>query len=321
MAKPKMPVMGGTQRDWDKHWRHWRHRLWAGQTQAVQGLLWAVAAGLLLCTLNTVVRSITLNLNVYQSLFLRYLFGLVVILPLLRRGWGEFVPNNIMGQFWRGGVHTVGLMLWFTALPHIGLADMTALGFTGPIFVMLGAAWFLGERMRLDRWAAAVLGFSGVLIIVAPKLGGSDGVYTLIMLSSSPMFAASFLITKALTQSEKPSVIVLWQSLTVSLFALPMALYFWQAPTAWQWLGFFVAGLFGSLGHFCMTQAFKMTDISATQSLRFLDLIWASILGWLVFSDLPSPSTLLGAMVIAFSTLWIARRESRRARLPKASHD
>jgi drug/metabolite transporter (DMT)-like permease len=310
--------MGSRQHLQVKQLRHWRQRIWGGQSLAVQGLMWAVASGLLLCMLNTVVRSITLNLNVYQSLFLRYLFGLIVMLPLLRRGWAEVMPHNVKGQFWRGGVHTIGLMLWFTALPHIGLADMTALGFTGPIFIMLGAAWFLGERMRADRWVAALLGFSGVLIIVAPKLGGSDGLYTLIMLSSSPMFAASFLITKALTSSEKPTVIVLWQALTVSLFALPMAVYFWQAPTLWQWAGFGLAGVFGSLGHYCMTQAFKATDISATQSLRFLDLIWSSLLGWLVFADLPSPSTLVGAGVIAASTLWIARRESRRA--PSTTH-
>ncbi len=309
--------MGSGHNEADQRWRDWRHRLWAGQSLAVQGLMWAVASGLLLCLLNTVVRSITLNLNVYQSLFLRYLCGLIVLLPLLRHGWVDLMPRNVRGQFWRGGVHTIGLMLWFTALPHIGLADMTALGFTGPIFIMLGAAWFLGERMRADRWVAALLGFGGVLIIVAPKLGGSDGLYALIMLASSPMFAASFLITKALTHTEKPTVIVLWQALTVSLFALPLAIYFWQAPTLWQWAGFGLAGVFGSLGHYCMTQAFKATDISATQSLRFLDLIWSSLLGWLVFADLPSAYTVLGACVIAASTVWIARRESRRARTLK----
>lgn len=309
--------MGSGHNDEGNHWQNWRHRLWAGQSLAVQGLMWAVASGLLLCLLNTVVRSITLNLNVYQSLFLRYLCGLIVMLPLLRHGLANLIPRNVQGQFWRGGVHTIGLMLWFTALPHIGLADMTALGFTGPIFIMLGAAWFLGERMRADRWVAALLGFGGVLIIVAPKLGGSDGMYALIMLASSPMFAASFLITKALTQTEKPTVIVLWQALTVSLFALPLAIYFWQAPTLWQWAGFGLAGVFGSLGHYCMTQAFRATDISATQSLRFLDLIWSSLLGWLVFADLPSAYTVVGACVIAASTVWIARRESRRARIPK----
>ncbi len=309
--------MGSGHNEADQRRRDWRHRLWAGQSLAVQGLMWAVASGLLLCLLNTVVRSITLNLNVYQSLFLRYLCGLLVMLPLLRHGLADLMPRNVRGQFWRGGVHAIGLMLWFTALPHIGLADMTALGFTGPIFIMLGAAWFLGERMRADRWVAALLGFGGVLIIVAPKLGGSDGLYALIMLASSPMFAASFLITKALTQTDKPAVIVLWQALTVSLFALPLAIYFWQAPTLWQWAGFGLAGVLGSLGHYCMTQAFKATDISATQSLRFLDLIWSSLLGWLVFADLPSTYTVLGACVIAASTAWIARRESRRARIDK----
>lgn len=307
--------MGLRHNFWGTRWRHWRQRLWGGQTLATRGLMWAVASGLLLCMLNTVVRSITLDLNVYQSMFLRYFCGLMVMLPFMRGGWAALVPNNVKGQFWRGGVHTIGLMLWFTALPHIGLADMTALGFTGPIFIMLGAAWFLNERMRADRWVAALLGFCGVLIIVAPKLGGSDGVYALVMLLSSPMFAASFLITKALTQTETPKVIVFWQALMVTLFGLPLALYFWHAPTLWQWLGFVLAGVFGSLGHYCMTQAFKATDISATQSLRFLDLIWSALLGWLVFSDLPSIYTVLGACVIASSTLWIARRESRRSRL------
>ena len=309
--------MGLRHNFWGTRWRHWRQRLWGGQTLATRGLMWAVASGLLLCMLNTVVRSITLDLNVYQSMFLRYFCGFMVMLPFMRGGWAALVPNNVKGQFWRGGVHTIGLMLWFTALPHIGLADMTALGFTGPIFIMLGAAWFLNERMRADRWVAALLGFCGVLIIVAPKLGGSDGVYALVMLLSSPMFAASFLITKALTQTETPKVIVFWQALMVTLFGMPLALYFWHAPTLWQWLGFVLAGVFGSLGHYCMTQAFKATDISATQSLRFLDLIWSALLGWLVFSDLPSIYTVLGAYVIASSTLWIARRESRRSRLAK----
>ncbi len=125
------------------------------------------------------------------------------------------------------------------------------------------------------------------------------------------MFAASFLITKALTRYETPSVIVFWQALTVTVLGLPMALWFWQAPTLWQWVGFLVAGVLGSLGHYCLTRAFKATDISTTQSLRFLDLVWATLLGWLVFSDVPRSTTLIGALVIMASTIWIARRESR----------
>lgn len=263
--------------------------------------------------LNTIARQLTLHLDVYQSQFLRYLFGLLVILPwVFRDGWRTYMPVNMAGQFWRGGVHTVGLILWFTALPQIPLADMTAIGFTGPIFIMIGAAWFLGEPMRKDRWIAAIVGFAGVLVVVLPKMSGDGGWFNLVMLASSPVFAASFLITKALTRYEKPGVIVLWQALTVSVLSLPMALPHWQMPTPLQWLGFAATGVLGTLAHYCLTRAFALADISATQSLRFLDLVWASVLGWLVFGDVPSQSTWLGAFVILWATVWIACREGKR---------
>jgi drug/metabolite transporter (DMT)-like permease len=276
-------------------------------------MLWMVCGGLCFSMLNTMARLLSQQLDVYQTQFLRYLMGLVVMLPLVwRHGLQAYRPVNTGGQFWRGGVHTLGLILWFTALPNIPLADMTAIGFTGPIFIMLGAAWFLGEPMRGDRWVAALIGFVGVLVVVLPKLTGQGGWYSLVMLASSPVFAASFLITKALTRYEKPGVIVLWQALTVTVLSLPMALPHWQHPGLWQWAGFVFTGVLGSLGHYCLTRAFHTADISATQSLRFLDLVWASLLGWLVFGDLPSPSTWAGALVILLSTVWIARRESRR---------
>lgn len=280
---------------------------------AVQGMVWMVLGGLLFSLLNTIARQLTLHLDVYQSQFLRYLFGLLVILPWVwRDGWQAYRPVNMAGQFWRGGVHTLGLILWFTALPQIPLADMTAIGFTGPIFIMMGAAWFLGEPMRQDRWIAAIVGFAGVLVVVLPKMSGEGGWFNLVMLASSPVFAASFLITKALTRYEKPGVIVLWQALTVSVLSLPMALPHWQMPTLMQWLGFAATGVLGTLAHYCLTRAFALSDISATQSLRFLDLVWASLLGWLVFGDVPSQWTWAGALVILGATVWIARRESRR---------
>jgi len=297
-------------------WRlaqHRSRRVFSSWPVAVQGMVWMVLGGFLFSLLNTIARELTLQLDVYQSQFLRYVFGLLVILPwVFRDGWRSYMPVNMAGQFWRGGVHTLGLILWFTALPKIPLADMTAIGFTGPIFIMIGAAWFLGEPMRKDRWIAAIIGFAGVLVVVLPKMSGEGGWFNLVMLASSPVFAASFLITKALTRYEKPGVIVLWQAITVSVLSLPMALPHWQMPTLLQWLGFAATGVLGTLAHYSLTRAFALSDISATQSLRFLDLVWASILGWLVFSDVPSQWTWAGALVILGSTVWIARRESRR---------
>jgi drug/metabolite transporter (DMT)-like permease len=210
----------------------------------------------------------------------------------------------------------VGLFLWFAALPKIPLADMTAIGFTGPIFIMIGAYLVFKEPMRWERWLAALIGFGGVVIVVWPKLsvasGASDvGLYNLLMLASAPMFAASFLLTKALTRYERTEVIVVWQALTVTLFSLPMAWLNWQAPTLAQWVGFFVCGVLGSIGHYCLTRSFGVADISSTQSVKFLELVWSAFLGWLIFADTPSQSTLIGGTVICASTIWIARREAR----------
>jgi len=282
-----------------------------------QGMAWMALGGLMFSLLNTIARSIALEMDPFQTQFLRYLCGLLIMLPLVyRAGFKAYWPKNLKGQFWRGGVHTVGMMLWFIALPRIPLADMTAISFTGPIFIMIGAGLFLGESMHRDRWIASLIGFAGVLVVVLPKLSGDGGWYHLVMLASAPVFAASFLITKALTRYENAGVIVLWQALTVTLLSLPLALPHWQDPSAWQWVGFWVAGILGTTGHYCLTRAFAMADISATQSLRFLDLVWASALGWLVFADVPSQSTWLGALVILMATVWIARREGRRPLKP-----
>lgn len=283
----------------------------------LRGLLWSGLAGLTFAVLNAMMRGLALQLDPFQTQFLRYLFGLLVMLPLVwRAGLAAWRPRNIGGQFARGAVHSFGLALWFMAIPHITLADTTAIGFTGPIFIMIGAALVFGEKMRWERWLAALIGFAGVLIVVAPKLSASGGGYSLLMLATAPVFAASFLITKGLTRYERPAVIVLWQSITVTAISLPLALVSWHAPTPAQWLAFLACGVLGSAGHYFLTRSFSVADISATQSVKFLDLVWASLLGWMLFADQPSQSTLVGGVVICGSTLWIARREAR-GRIPR----
>jgi len=280
----------------------------------LRGMLWTIAAGILFAVLNAAMRAMALQLDPYQTQFLRYMFGLVVMLPLvLRSGIASYWPNDLRGQVVRGLVHTAGMFLWFTALPRIPLADMTAIGFTTPIFIMLGAALVLGEKMVAARWVAALLGFCGVIIVVGPKLAGSGGYYNLVMLASAPMFAASFLIAKALTRRDTPEVIVVWQSLMVTVLTLPAALANWTAPSAWQWTLFLGAGVLGSLGHYCLNRGFLVADISATQPVKFLDLIWASIMGYLLFANVPTQTTIAGGAVIFVASVWIARSEARRS--------
>lgn len=296
-----------------------QHRT-AGLPPAARGLLWSVAAGLIFTLLNTLIRQLSQHIDPFQAQFLRYAFGLAVLLPLVwRHGAAAYRPKNIAGQFARGALHTVGLGLWFFALPHIPLADTTAIGFTTPMFIMLGAWWVFKEPMRWERWLATGLGFAGVLVVVGPKLsllGGASGAeggggFHLAMLASAPMFAASFLLTKALTRVETTGTILVWQNITVVLFSLPLALLAWRTPGPWEWAGFALSGVLGSAGHYCLTRSFAAADISATQSAKFLELVWAALLGWAVFGDLPTVSTMAGGLLISAATLWVARRESR----------
>lgn len=299
----------------------------AGRMSPVlRGMVWAILSGLQFVCLNAIMRGLSMDLGGFEVQFLRYSAGLVVLLPLvLRTGVAHWVPLSVPGQFMRGAVHTAGLILWFMAVTQVSLADLTAINFTGPLLIMLGASVFLGEPMRWARWVAAFIGLFGVLLVVGPKLSGQGGVYMLVLLGATMIFAGSYLLSKALARHERPEVIVGWQTLTVACLSLPLVLFGeWRQPTAGQWALLLVCGALGSSGHYCLTRAYKVADISATQSVKFLDLIWASALGWLLFGDLPTTWTLAGGVVIAASTLWLARREareSRAARQPDAAPD
>ncbi len=289
----------------------------AGWSPTTRGLLWTVGAGLFFTLLNALMRGLAQKVDPMQAQFLRYAMGLLILLPLvLWRGPRNYLPKSIGGQFWRGGFHTAGLVLWFLALPHIPLADTTAIGFTTPLFIMMGARLFFGEPMRWERWLATAMGFAGVLIVVGPRLGlgaGGGELWHLVMLASAPLFAGSFLLTKALTRHETAGVILLWQSITVTLFSLPLALVYWGPVTPLQWAGFLMCGLLGSAGHYCVNRGLAAADISATQSAKFLDLVWSAFFGFAFFGDIPTETTLIGGSVIAAATLWVARREGQTA--------
>jgi len=278
-------------------------------------MLWMAATGVLFTLLNSTMKKLSHELDPWLVGFLRYTLGAMVMLaPALRFGLRELWPKAPKLQLLRGSFHAGGMLLWFAALPSVAISELTAIGFTGPIFICLGAVLVLNERMTGARWAAVVVGFSGVLLVLNPfGAGGFAGISTgmLMMLASAPVFAASFLVAKVLTRHERSDVMVLWQHLVVSLILLPFAVALWAMPSPAQWTLLVICGFLGASGHYCMTRAFRVADISAVQSVKFLELLWAAALGYLMFGTTPAGWTVAGGVVILFSTLWLARRESR----------
>ena len=289
---------------------------------SLRAMLWMALCGLCFACLNAATRSIAEDLHPWQTQCVRYFFGAAVMLPLLLRGRGALLrTKNLPLQIVRNLVHAVGSGLWFLALPLVPLAEITAISFTSPIFLTIGAMLFFGEKVRLRRWLAILFGFLGVLIVLYPKLsvGISASWASLLLVAAAPVSAASYLIAKRLMRYDAPQTIVFWQSMLVALFTLPVALFYWL-PISNQHLALFVLiGVLGSAGHYAFNRSLQAADVSAGQPARFLELAWASALGFMIWGDVPPIWTFAGALVIFASTTYIAHREAKLARLSRSS--
>ena len=260
------------------------------------------------------VRYLGTNMNPVQAAFIRYCFGIVLILPLLSRAGIMSLDRDRLGfHALRGLVHGGGVILWFLAMSRIPISEVTALGFTTPIFVTLGAAVFLSERLKPYRVAAVLLGFIGALLILRPGLRVID-IGALAQLGAAPLFACSYLMAKSATRREASSLIVVLLSVFCTLtLALP-ALLVWRTPTLDELLLLGLTALLATSGHYCMTRALEAAEVSAVQPFTFLQLVWATILGLILFDETPDVWIWIGGAVIVGSATWMAQQEVRSIR-------
>jgi drug/metabolite transporter (DMT)-like permease len=290
---------------------------WLALPPNLRGIIWVGLSGILFALLNVFTLIPAQHLNSYVMAFMRYLAGTLLLLPLIVRlgPYRSFHSYRKGLHVSRGLIHACGMFLWFAALPRISLAELTALGFTGPIFVTIGAALFLGESVRFRRWAAVLVGFGGAMIIIRPGFA-EIGIGAICVLVSTPIFSASNLISKGLARTDSAATIVIWQHCVIVVCAAPVALWFWQTPTWVDLLWFLAAGLCGTLGHICQQRGYQIADITLLQPIGFLSLIWNTLLGLFLFSQSPDVWTFVGAAVIFASAVYISHREAvRRAQI------
>jgi drug/metabolite transporter (DMT)-like permease len=242
--------------------------------------------------------------------FFRNFLAVLILLPLVARaGFGTLRMHRPKLFFLRAAINAVGMFCGFTALTLIPLAQMTALSFTTPLFVTIGAVLFLGEVIRARRIAAICVGFLGTLIILQP--GVVDVTFgALLALISALTIAMASLIVKVLTRSESQHAIVTWMVVMQAPLALIPSLWVWQWPDLLTWGFLWGMALSGTIAHLCFTRAFSLVDITALQPLEFIKLPFAVILAWVIFAEWPGLWTFVGGAVIFASTVYITRREA-----------
>jgi drug/metabolite transporter (DMT)-like permease len=279
----------------------------------VEGVLWMLLTTLAFVGVTGALRHLGTDLPAAQSAFIRFAFGLVILAPALSALRGvQFGAEHWRLFLWRGAVHVAAVLLWFWAVVRVPVAEMAAIGFLTPVAVLVIAGLMLGEGLGRGRLLAVALALLGALVVLRPGLREVT-LGHLSQLSATVCFAASYVLAKRLSLIAPASVVVAMLSVTVAAGLLPIALWVWVPVSGVQllWLAG-VAGL-ATLGHYAMTRAFRAAPLAVTQPVTFLQILWASLLGALVFGEAVDAWVILGGAVIvaavSLNTLAEARRE------------
>jgi drug/metabolite transporter (DMT)-like permease len=292
------------------------------QSKPILGVFWMVITGLMFVGVTAVVKHVGSNVPAAQAAFLRYVLGLVFLLPMIRPILSAHLTMRQKKLFWtRGAVHTLAVILWFFAMARIPIAEVTAMNYLSPVYVSLGAALFLGERLPPRRLAAVIMALIGALIILRPGAKEVE-IGHIAMLGTAVFFAIGYLIAKQLSGELSAPVVVGMLSVTVTVGLAPFALAVWVTPTLEQLGWLFLVACFATAGHYTMTLAFAAAPLTVTQPVTFLQLVWAVTLGAVVFGEAVDGWVIFGGAVIMASVSFITWREAvARRKVTPVTHE
>ncbi|MDK3074922.1 DMT family transporter [Sedimentitalea sp. JM2-8] len=280
------------------------------------GIFWMLVTGVCFVAVTAIVKYLGPRIPPAEQAFLRYALGLVFLIPMLRPMLRTRISGRLLALFGaRGVLHAIGVMLWFFAMTRIPLAEVTAINYLAPVYVTLGAAIFLGERLALRRILAVVVALIGAAIILRPGfreiLPGH-----LAMLLAAVVFGGSYLLAKVTADRVNAAVVVGMLSIWVTLALAPFAAAVWVTPTLAELGILFGVACFATAGHYTMTLAFAAAPVAVTQPVTFLQLVWATALGALVFAEPVDIWVVLGGGLILASVTFITWREAMLNRGP-----
>lgn len=276
----------------------------------VKGIFWMVMTGVCFVAVTALVKTLGGRIPAAESAFLRYVIGLVFLIPVWRELTAiKLTPRQKKLFGLRGIVHSLGVILWFYAMTRIPIAEVTAMNYLNPVYVSILAVFLLGERMAMRRVLAVISALIGSLIILRPGFRELDPGH-IAMLGTALLFAGSYLIAKIVSGELSASMVVALLSITVTIGLAPFAIAVWVTPSLAD-LGVLAAiACFATAGHYTMTLAFAAAPVTVTQPVTFLQLVWSVLLGALFFGEPADPWVILGGGIIMASVIFITWREA-----------
>ncbi|MFC7049326.1 DMT family transporter [Emcibacter nanhaiensis] len=279
-------------------------------TNNLHGILFMIAGGLCMSFNSIFIRNAGLNLGLFEVVMLRSLVIVFIAITLSRHfSFDNFKVKQPKLIAARSVLMCIIVLANFSAIMYLPLVTVTSIQFTRPLFLVVLAAIFLGEAVRLPRTLATIVGFIGVVIILRP---GSDIHWAMTFLLVGTL-ASSFnsIVTKKLTRFDKPSLMMVYSNLTVTAMCTPMALYNWVTP---GWLDIFWVlgiGILSTGTQYFIIRAYDKGEATVVAPFDYIKIIFIALIGYFVFAELPDTYTWIGAFIIVGATMFIAWREAR----------
>ena len=250
------------------------------------------------------------RLHVTEILFIRQVTMVAIAAPMIAAGW----PDSLRSarpwlQISRVGFAFLAMILGFSALIHLGLAEVTIISFSKAFFTTLLAIILLGEIVRVPRWVALGLGFLGVLFVMWPEEGQAISIWHVAALASAFCVSAVTVIIRILAQVDRPVTILTYQAVGVGLLMVPPAIYFWQWPTLMEWILLIAIGALSVAAQYLNILAMKAGEASAIAPLEYTRLVFTTLLGLWLFMEWPEMRDWIGAIIIVGAALYVLHRE------------
>lgn len=272
--------------------------------------------------MQALIKSVSGHIPAGEVVFFRSFFAFPVIFVWLWHqgelsvGWRT---NNPMGHVWRGFMGTAAMGLGFAGLGFLPLPEVTAIGYATPLLVVIFAAMFLNEEVRIFRLTAVAMGLVGVLIVLSPRIGTIHDVNTdarqalgaMLVLGSALCAALAQVFVRKMVQVERTAAIVFWFTITstvISLFTLPWG---WVVPTAQEATFLVLCGLLGGAGQICLTFSYRYGDASLVAPFDYASMLLALGIGYFIFDEVPTMIMLGGASLVIAAGVLIIWRERK----------